>query len=100
MAVLYISEFTSTSVDHGRGGSAAYQPSSVDQTIAIGGGSLASTAFLSTSRMVRLHCDIACSIKFGTNPTATTSTARMAANQTEYFQIPETGTYKVAVIAN
>ena len=101
MATLYISEFTSTSVDHGRGGSAAYQPASFEQTITpIDGTPRQSSAFNAVTRMVRLHTDAICSIKFGTNPTAATTNARMAAGQTEYFQVPETGTYKVSVIAN
>jgi len=49
---------------------------------------------------VRVHTDVICSIKFGTSPTATTSTARMVAGQTEYFAVPQGASYKVAAISN
>jgi len=47
---------------------------------------------------VRLHADSVCSVLFGTNPTATTANARMAAGQTEYFGVAPG--MKVSVIAN
>jgi hypothetical protein len=47
-----------------------------------------------------LHTDSICSISFGTNPTATTSTARMAAGQTEYHGVPVGLSYMVAAVSN
>jgi len=49
---------------------------------------------------VRLHTDAICSIKFGVNPTASATTARMAAGRTEYHGVPLGQAYKVAVITN
>jgi len=48
--------------------------------------------------MVRIHTDSTCSVEFGTNPTATTSTACMVAGQTEYQGVPAGQNYMVAAI--
>jgi hypothetical protein len=70
-----------------------------DQTpVVIGAVSLQSAAFGANTRIVRIHTDAICSIAFGSNPTATTNTARMAANATEYFGVKPGD--RVAVIAN
>ena len=42
--------------------------------------------------------DSICSVEFGTNPTATTSTACMVAGQTEYQGVPAGQNYMVAAI--
>ena len=68
------------------------------QTVAIGGGSVQSAA--AKTKFVRLHTDAVCSIKFGTNPTASGTTARMAAGQTNLFGMPVNQAFQVAVIAN
>ena len=98
MAVLYITEFNAI----GGGGNfpvgGAYQPPVAEQTVAIGGSSANSNAFNSNTLFVRLHADAICSIEFGAAPTASTTTARMAANQTEYFNVVPG--QKVAVITN
>lgn len=100
MATLYVTEFS------GIGGvsnfpiSGAVQPPIAEQTVPIGGTSAPSNAFNPNTRLVRIHTDNICSIVFGAAPVATTTKARMAAGQTEYFSIPEGVTYKVAVITN
>ena len=98
MAVLYITEFNAI----GGGGNfpvaGAYQPPVAEQVVAEGGSSAQSAAFNANTLFVRLHTDAICSIEFGANPTATLTTARMAANQTEYFNVVPG--HKVAVIAN
>ncbi len=102
MALLYICEY-SDEAQTVRGAAPAAQENAatVDQTpVVIGAGSLQSAAFAATTVIVRIHTDAICSIKFGTNPTATTSTKRMNAGDTEYFGVPLNGAYKVAVIAN
>lgn len=95
MAVLYITELQPYEVS---GLPVAIMPPVAEQTVAIGGSSTASAAFNANTGLVRLHTDSTCSVEFGGTPTATTSTARLAANQTEYFAV-HPGT-KVAVIAN
>jgi len=101
MAVLYITEFVSQGKDgNARAIPVAMLPTTAEQTVAISGSSSASSAFNNATSLVRLHSDAICSIEFGTAPTATTTTARMAANQTEYFTVPQGAAYKVAVISN
>lgn len=101
MAVLFITEF----VRCGRGGDglavqAADLPVVAEQTVAIGGSTTSSSAFNSRTKIVRLQADAVCSVSFGTAPTATATTMRMAAGQTEYFSVPLGASYKVAVITN
>lgn len=101
MATLYITEFVAQGIDpNARSIPITMQPANAEQTVAIGGSSAASSAFQNNTQIVRLHSDAICSVEFGTSPTATTSKARMAANQTEYFTIPANTAYKVAVISN
>lgn len=96
MAKLYVTEFRYIG-QHGV--QAPECPPIADQTpVVIGAGSLQSAAFNAGTKFVRLHTDAICSIAFGANPTATASTARMAAGQTEYFSVLDG--HKVAVITN
>jgi hypothetical protein len=95
MAKLYVTEF---------GGIAAgptpvgVTPPIIEQTPVAIGAEAKSAAFDYATVLVRLHADAICSIAFGTSPTASTSTMRMAANQTEYFAVK--GGQKVSVISN
>lgn len=108
MATLYITEFQAlgqaslpTYASGPNGPSqAALQPPVAEQTVAIGGASAASAAFNASTSLVRIHTDAICSVEFGTAPTATTSTARMVAGQTEYFGVVPGQSLKVAVITN
>lgn len=95
MATLYISEHSAGVI---AGTQCVAQPPSAEQTVAIGVSSVQSNAFGGDTKIIRVHADSACSIKIGADPTATASTARMAANQTEYFAV-QTG-HKIAVISN
>lgn len=99
MATLYVTEFA----DLGRVGGISQvgvQTPTAEQTVSIGASSAASSAFQNNTKFVRLHTDSICSITFGASPTATSSKARMAANQTEYYAVPNGQSYKVAVITN
>lgn len=98
MAVVYIAEFAGTYADHGRGGSAAFAPPVAEQTIAIGGASAPSAAFNTGTTLIRVHTDAICSIKIGTAPTASATTSRLAAGQTEYYAVRPGD--KIAVITN
>lgn len=96
MAKLYITE-------HYAGAHAGAQivkwPPRVSQPpVAIGALPVQSLPFSGDAKIVRIHCDTACSIAFGDNPEATVDDARMAANQTEYFDV-NVG-QKLSVIAN
>ena len=98
MAVLYVTEFNNI------GGGARFPVAGAlwaavaEQTVAIGGVTASSAAFNANTLFIRVHTDVICSIDIGAAPTATTSTARMAANQTEYFSVKPG--HKIAVIAN
>lgn len=101
MAVLYITEFS----DEGqtvRGAAQIAQENAdtLDQTVAIGAGSLQSVAFGAKTVLVRLETDAICSVRFGTNPTATAANRRMSAGDIEYLGVPLGASYKVAVIQN
>jgi len=101
MAKLYISEYVDFPQQQGNLINAVKEPSIAEQTpVVIGGGSLQSAAFNVKTKCVRIHTDAICSIAFGTNPTATADSKRLAASQTEYFGVPEGQSFKVAVITN
>lgn len=99
MSTLYISEYAD--VGHMSGvAPTGSEPANVDQTVNIGVGSAQSNAFATNTRLVRLHTDTTCSILFGLDPTATATTKRMKADQTEYFTVNSIPSLKVAVISN
>lgn len=97
---VYISEHEVMGAQHGGLVQAVRQAPLAEHTVAVGGASAQSAVFNDRTQVVRIHTDAICSIKFGTNPTATTSTARMIAGQTEYFAVPMGAKYRVAVISN
>lgn len=96
MAVLYVTEFADT----GPNATFPALPATAAQTVAIGGSSAASSAFQSNTKLVQLDADAICSVAFGTSPTATATTQRMAAGATKLFFVPMGAAYKVAVITN
>jgi hypothetical protein len=103
MATLYITEFQRLANISQYQGNVFLQvpenPEVANQTVAIGGGSLQSAAFNTLTRFVRVHADAICSVAVGgTNPVATATQRRMAANQTEYFGVAAGD--KLAVITN
>lgn len=100
MATLYVTEFSDSGANRSGKNPYPQQSPTAEQTVAIGGSSTASSAFNARTNFVRLHTDAICSVSFGTAPTASATTARMAAGQTEYHAIPAGQTYKVAVITN
>ena len=100
MATLYITEYSNSAISPGGQMQIPYEQPLAEQTIAIGGSSVQSNAFNAATQFVRLHTDAICSIEFGQNPTASSTTARMAASQTEYHGVPRGVAFKVAVITN
>jgi hypothetical protein len=106
MATLYITEFKGAAQQVGERSwgagpgvvSFAAQPPLAEQTVAIAGSSAQSNALSANTYLVRVSTDAICSVLFGSNPTATTASARMAAGQTEYFGVAPG--MKVAVISN
>jgi hypothetical protein len=101
VAVLYITEYAGLTPSPVGGLAQLSQENPLaEQTVSIGVSSAQSSAFNAKTRIVRLHCDAVCSVEFGTNPTATSSTQRLAANQTEVKGVPVGASFKVAVIQN
>lgn len=98
MAKVYITEHTRPTIYQGGLLPVAYMPPLATQTVAIGGSSVQSAAFNAKTVMVAVHTDAICSVEFGSNPTATANSRRLAANTTEYFEV--TPAQKVAVITN
>lgn len=101
MAVSYITEFVSQGVDlNGRQLPVAALPILRSTTIAIGATSASGSTLLNNTQLIRVNTDTTMSVTVSSGPTATTSGMRMAANQTEYFNIPAGQGWQVAVIAN
>jgi hypothetical protein len=105
MAVLYITEYAELGIGPaGRVGQMPKETPIVEQTVAIGAGSVQSSAFNAKTRFIRVHTDAICSVLLGANPTASATTGRMAAGQTEYRDVSagsKSGTaFKIAVITN
>ncbi len=94
-ATCYISEF---SIGATAGTQVARQPALVEQTVTISSSAIQSSAFSGDTKLVRLQCDAIASFKFGTSPTATSSTARIPADQTEYFEVLPSS--KISIITN
>lgn len=95
---LFIAEFADMQVYNGNLVPMAYAPPLVEQTVAISGTSTQSSAFNTKTKSIRVHTDAICSISVGSSPTATATTMRMVAGQTEYFAV--TPGHKIAVITN
>ncbi len=96
MAVLDVSEYHAQAVDQGGNKlPAGQEPSIADQQLAIGS-EVKSAAFKGS--FVRIHADAACRILFGANPTASSTSKRMAANTTEFFGV--TPGHKVSCITS
>ena len=103
MSILYVEEYQSIGSTPSNGPSQmGKEPSLASQTVAESASSAKSSAFQVGTTVVRLHTDAICSVNFGPagSVTAATTNKRMAANQTEYFEVPRGGTYAVAVITN
>lgn len=108
MATIYISEFLNLTFLPNAGGQIVPMPPDAEQTVGIGGGHAESQPFGSGAKasllspsatmVIRVNCDAVCSIAIGSSPTATTTTMRLSANQTEYFGVHPGD--KLSVISN
>jgi hypothetical protein len=99
MAKLYVTEYSLAGQDQrGRSAQVAHEPPVTTSVVTFTGTAAASSAFNAATALVRIHTDADCHVAFGTNPTATTSSRKMVAGQTEYFGVPVDGTLKVSAI--
>ena len=87
MSNLYISEYSDMPQQTGILIQAGHEPAVATQKVAFTGTAGQSAAFNAKTRFVRIHVDGIASVAFGSNPTATTSDARMVAGQTEFFGV-------------
>jgi hypothetical protein len=100
---LYISEYNALGVTSTAGAVAqvAQEPAITDQApVDYSGGVASSATFNANTNLVRVLCTSTCSIKIVTSGNATTSNKPLGAGAPEYFAVPQTGTYKISVIAN
>jgi hypothetical protein len=97
MAKVYIAEFETMPNVPGGGAQIAPLPPIAEQTVNITT-ETDSNAFNVNTHFIRVHADAICSIAAGAAPTASTSTLRLAADQTEYFAV-QPG-HKLSVITN
>jgi len=96
MGKLYITEYSEAAIMPG-GVPVGAEPGT-EQTPVTYTTTTQSSAFGAKTKFVRIHTDSICSILFGADPTATTSSKRLSADQTEYFAV--TPGHKVAAVAN
>lgn len=96
MSTLYITEYPSPGI------TSIPVPSEpgIEQVVTISASSAQSAALNPSTQFVRINSDVVCSIKVGTNPTAVITAHRVGAGVTEYFAVPLSSGYKIAVIAN
>ena len=104
MGTLYVTEYATIAALPNHTGQVPLEPPLAEQKIVFAGSSVQSVAFQVGTRVVRVHTDAICSVLFGYSaaggPTATTSSQRLIAGQTQDHGVPEGGQMQVAVIAN
>lgn len=83
MAAAYIAEVQNIRM----GGPAIEFPIIREQVVSIAGSHNESLPFSDNTQYIRVNCDAICSIAIGPSAVATTNNMRLAANQTEYFQV-------------
>lgn len=96
MATAYITEYNSIGVQNGNSVPVAQEPAVADQTVTFTTATQ-SSAFNAATRYIRLIADAECHLKFGSNPTATTSMQQVQAD-TEIWRMVTPGD-KVSIVA-
>lgn len=98
MAKIYITEHKNPTYLLGAPLPVLAYPPIASQTVVNTGATTQSAAFNAETKIICIHTDSICSVEFGANPTATTSSRRLAANSTEFFEV--VAGQKVAVVLN
>lgn len=100
MTKLYITEYDKLAHDaNGNVVLAGHETAVAGQQVAIGAGTVASAAFGKTTKLVLLHPDVTCHVRFGTAPTAVQGEyTRLTAGSFLYFGVQGLVALKVAVI--
>jgi len=102
MTKAYIAEFASMPIRNGNNQTMAPVPPLAEQTVDYTAGVAASAVFNAATKFVRVHVDSIASVAFGAAPVATVNNMRLAASQTEYFELPQPrpSDYKASFITN
>lgn len=105
MTKAYISEYARGTLDPRTFLPSGEEPAVATQVVDYSGGAAASATFNVKTRFIRVHVDSIASFKVAAAPVAAVTDARMAANATEYFGLPnstgETGSgLKIGFITN
>lgn len=88
MAIVDITEYEELAVTRrGITVMAGQEPAKVNQQIAVSGASAQSTAFGDTTRLIRVHSDVACRIAISASPVASAASMRLAAGAAEYLGV-------------
>lgn len=74
-------------------------PALATQSVAVGGASTPSAVFNASTGIVRVSCDVACLVEIGPTAVAVATSMRLAAGGVEYFVVPLSSGYRVAVLA-
>jgi hypothetical protein len=85
MSTAYVTELTALAT-HVTSAQIAQMPPVAEQKVTFTT-TTQSAAFNAATRLIRVHPTSICSIAIGANPTATTSTMRLAADAVEYFGV-------------
>lgn len=100
MSKLYVTEYQLLAPIEGSVALIPKEAPLAEQVLDYSGGAASSAAFNKATTFVRIHTDAICSVLFGTAPTATTSTQRLAAGTTQWHGVPPNGAFKVSAITN
>jgi len=101
MTKLYVTEYASIAIPQvgGLATQVPMEPPLVEQTVVdYTAGVAASAAFNAKTTLVRIATDAPCGVQFGTTPTATVNSGRMATGQAEYRAVPKGQSFKVSAI--
>ena len=95
MATAYITEYSNIGIQQGNSIPVAVEPAVADQTVTFTTATQ-SSAFNAATAFIRLTADAECHVKFGSNPTATTSMQQVQAD-TEIWRMVTPG-HKVSLV--
>lgn len=98
MSTLYITEYTNMTWIDLTPFPAPALPPNAEQSVSIAGTSAQSAPMHANTVLIQVNTDAACSLAFGSSPTAVTAAHRLSAGETRFYGI-NPGTV-IAVIAN
>lgn len=89
---IYITEYYKMGEDsHGTGVSAGLEPNVAEQQLTISGTSAQAAVFNASTSFIMVHTTEACCIQIAINPTAVNNRHRLAAGETRFYALADTG---------